>query len=370
MDRNRELAPAVAPVRAMQSGLCQAARTLHALADDSGFAGLVEQLSSLPGAASFAPLQAAASLPVDLAAAPRDESASGGAHRQFVDALARAARSQHGASPAVAAPRAPRPAGVGSPPAAASQSPALASSARTAAALAGAASATAGVAPIAVATAPIADAAGESAAAAGIDRWQVLARVGELVAELEQPGTTADRPPTPASPLAPAPAASPRAFWPVSAAAAAGPATPPVARGQQPPLAGSRPQDERTAAAPLTLDSLVHDCWPAAEQRRGSAAGARAAAATTAAASSASVWPGSPARMPSMLSPQLGEAGRAYSRRNDVTVSANDRIVPGAGSGRVPPVSAAPAAADDDALADRLNRSLVEQAWRAGVDLT
>jgi len=81
------------------------------------------------------------------------------------------------------------------------------------------------------------------------------------------------------------------------------------------------------------------------------------------------------ARASSMLKPQRASSAPtadtlAALRLNE---SANDSTAPAASPGGLAaPPAASPArhALEDEALADQLNRALVEQAWRAGVDLT
>jgi hypothetical protein len=75
----------------------------------------------------------------------------------------------------------------------------------------------------------------------------------------------------------------------------------------------------------------------------------------------------------SMLAPRITPTTRAAALSAGSGVSANDSIAPGIPSAPGPLArgqGSEPRPQDDDALAEQLNRALIEQAWRGGVDLT
>jgi hypothetical protein len=177
--------------------------------------------------------------------------------------------------------------------------------------------------------------------------------------------------------------------------AARGPGAISGAGGAVAPAGQASPsQDPTSALLGMTLlTHMVSDWWPmtlAVNTSMGaldSAAGALTGAlqlpyrSASGAAQVASAHPTAPrnasprgtsARASSVLKPQRAAPADTLAalRLNE---SANDGSAPAASPGALPaPQAASPSrtAPDDEALADQLNRALVEQAWRAGVDLT
>jgi hypothetical protein len=384
MDKNSVIMQAVQPVRQMQSGLNQVSQMVHAMGDEAGFMRLLSQLSSLPSAATFAPLQAASRLPVDIPEAAREEAPSvDGGRQQFLRDMLQGARGRGVDAPPTASPRPSRPARVVS----AIQAPATALRADSGTATQVGVGVGSTVVS-SVASSPLSRQGGQAGGTSpDMGSWVMLERMAQLVAELGQSSARQGQTALPMGQqeAVPQPLAGGRA--PLSRLATSDlapvlgsdPPRPPMQADLQAQKAPPRFAASAAGTSPLTLDSLVQSWWSAANRSPGSASASTAPPASRTAqdapASAAAALRTTAPRAMSVLQPQLSQTGRVAASRTDALAagSANDSVAPGASTGRiVPPFAAGATVAmpDDEALADQLNRALVEQAWRAGVDLT
>jgi hypothetical protein len=412
MDKPGVIAQAVLGVRQVQRSLDQAMQITQGLADVSGFERLLGELTALPGAAEFAPLKAASRLQGDVAEAERaGQIADRAVQAQFIDDLLRGARSMGavGASAAASSKLASAAKHPADKLAAASSSVpdawgGVAQGGGLLGALYGvlANEARSGRgAPQHTAHLPGSLAQGEGAVAQGPQH--MLALLAELTGPLAGApfGISSG---TPFSALLKPPLSAPQAAAPggqrrLAAGSTLSHLVQANSLAAQSPSSGEATDAAATAqpAQPVQgvtgallgmtlLNSLVSDWWPitqgvgasvgALDTAAGALAGAMGLPYRSSQAGHAVAAPARRVapRAPSMLKPQRAPTPAADTlaalRPHE---SANDSIAPAVSSGGLaaPQVAgAAGAAPDDDALADQLNRALVEQAWRAGVDLS
>lgn len=364
MSERDGLAAWVAPFRQAQTLLGEVTDAARTLADDSVFEDVFTRLSSLPSAADFNPLQAAQSLPVDIAPVQAAVEQVASIPRQFVDALQQRARTSSSTDA-----RASSRSAVGTPSQTASRASTRGSSfsAQAFDALQQQASALLS---------------GEKSLPApnqvlhqvmNVTRgsWSALERIAELVQGLE-PATGG--PGEKAATSTPAPANTPAA-----AATARGQRGESTARLQETASRVLGQQGEQAVTGLQLLQGLVDAAWGAVTGGQGvttrpeqTSAGKGASAERNAQAASsnqtASPAPSAQARGSSMLNPQLAtRPGNGSSASSTASAAGSPVSENSTGERSTPP---AIGVTDDDELAERLNRALIEQAWRGGVDLT
>jgi hypothetical protein len=215
---------------------------------------------------------------------------------------------------------------------------------------------------------------------ATIGSWAALERIAELVEQLESkpasgPSVFQEAPEPKGAPL---PLASARAPRP---APGSGPQQ--EQRAQTPEtIVGGKPADDKGEGSRVlpTLQRLVEDAWPPGSTVKSAGGGNNGHAQSDMPSHAGNVAGGAveqtlssnvPApRGASMLNPQL--AGGSKNSTTGIATSAQVAMPTAPTSvsdrGGVSPQSVT--AIRDDELAERLNRALIEQAWRGGVDLT
>jgi hypothetical protein len=214
-----------------------------------------------------------------------------------------------------------------------------------------------------------------SQSAVTLGSWGALESIAALVADLERRAESSPQragkgsAELPARQEAPQAAGAPQPLPSARAPRAAADAVlpqPTGARAQEsiatPPSGASR-----SAATAPSLDGLVQDWWSSSSEPTSK----RASGAQPPAASDS--LPTLAPRSVSMLAPRVTPTTRAAALSAGSSVSANDSIAPGIPSAPGPLArgqGGEPRPQDDDALAEQLNRALIEQAWRGGVDLT
>lgn len=351
------LAAWVAPFRQAQTLLGQVTDAARSLADDTLFEDVFTSLSSLPSAANFNPLQAAQSLPVDIA--PVQAAVEQAAHipRQFIEALQQTARSVASSGDAKATRRSSN---VNS-----GQS-------------------VKGASPSSMSFAAITDRLSElqqqantlltgSKSVPGPSQvlhdalhvtrgsWAALERIAELVQLLEPDAGPGKKPGLgKSSPMAANPSSATRGRSGENAARAAG--TSGRMRGQQ---------GEEAVAGLRMLQGLVDAAWGAVSGAHSDADAPAQASAD--ARNERNAQTASPTRAPSprgasMLNPQLTSRPGGVATTSVQTPSSGSATNDNASS--EPRTQPAAGVINDDELAERLNRALIEQAWRGGVDLT
>lgn len=372
----------VTPLRQAQAVLGQVGEVARTLADDSLFGSLMSQLSALPGAASFNPLQASRQMAVDIAPAQQEAPQENAARRQFVDALQQNARKnatetkpEQAANPVSHSARQ------------ADESQADQSQARHSQTKPQSTDVASIVTP---------EKSGEETSSSSEQRlsvggvvrdtvratlgsWAALERIAELVQQLESSGAAGK---SPAHQEAPEPQGSP---LPLASARAPQPAPGTGPQQEQrvqesPPRAKDAGNNgERVAGNLPTLQDLVDGTWGAVSPRESDVGrgqtqptlplrpnDATGRAAEQMAAAGSSVAP----RGPSMLNPQVagGNKPGAGAAASPAGTSAVSVTTGGSDRGGLLPLNVG--VFPDDELAERLNRALIEQAWRGGVDLT
>lgn len=385
------LSSLVAPFRQAQSLLGQVTNVAQSLAGDTLFGEVMAGLSSLPSAASVNPLQSAQSLPVDnddakgLAAneTGNPEIAGGG----FIAALQAKARSTPLSNPA-----------KGSLQAKGASGKRAQSTPSTPGRFADALQSSALPSPLTVMSGLLNDAQQQASTWLARDipapgrvlqdalratrgSWAALDRIAELVQWLESDAAprrdafTGNNAATAKNAL-PKGASSASMTSSVRGSAGEQLAQTPSALHRQ---SGTRGED--AVIGHSFLQDLVDAAWNAATGAHGQASRGRAGEEAALAGTDRVTGSGSPdvrsargstpaPRGQSMLNPQLstrpGDGGTAGTQQ---TSSSNrSSVTAGATSERSMPPNRD--VINDDDLAERLNRALIEQAWRGGVDLT
>lgn len=367
----------IAPMRQAQSVLGQVSELARTLADDSLFSSLMTQLSALPSAASFNPLQASKNLPVDIPPLQQEAPQENENRRQFIDALQQKARDKSAADANKRSVNTNSSAnGV------ASTSPLEQTHTGNVSAMPAQGRRVSSTTPSQGGEQQVRAAgnAERDTVRATIGSWAALERIAELVQQLESkpvsgPSVFQEAPGPKGAPLPLASARAPR------------------------PAPGSGPQQEQRVQTSETmsgaksaggkgeggselptLQRLVDDAWapgspvqPTGGVNKGqmqsdlpSRTGNGASGAVEQALYSNVPAP----RGASMLNPQLAGGsnksthGTAASTQMAMpTAPTNDGNRSGFSPQSVPVIH-------EDELAERLNRALIEQAWRGGVDLT
>lgn len=369
----------IAPMRQAQSVLGQITEIARTLADDSLFSSLMTQLSALPSAASFNPLQASRKLPVDIAPVQQEAPQASERHRQFVDALQQKAREKKLADSSKSSEIINR----SSQTEVASISTGAQKLSENASQMLSQNGSLSPITPnqggeqqVSVPGSAVRD-----SVRATIGSWAALERIAELVQQLESkpasgPSLSQEAPEPKGAPL---PLASARAPRP---APGSGPQQEQMAQSQaamtSTKAAGGKGDDE--ASGLPTLQRLVEGAWAPGGAVQSVGGASKGQMQSDSAPRSSNVSGGSaeqalsgtaPApRGASMLNPQL--AGSANKPGIGATLSAqvatpNTTSNVGDRGGMSPQNVTV---THDDELAERLNRALIEQAWRGGVDLT
>lgn len=369
-DPARVVTEAVQAMRQAQQLLGASAQVvISTIADEAGYAGVWAQMMALPACADFAPLRSERSWPVDVAQHTQQESPQADAgQRFFTDALLRRARDQR--SPAVPSRPALSVVGAGSNPPAlnrtlgrASSEAALDSSRRD----------------LSDAVASQAQEPRQPSSATGsvvsLGSWAALERIGDLLQDLERhnsreaktQGAGASPVRQDASQSSGAPQAQ-AARAPGAAQGGGGSQQhPQVASAVASSVSRSSPQTSQIGSAPSPLEGLVHDWWSKDKTPERSSVCSGRQGADDAALSSLAP------RGVSMLEPRITPSPRVSSVSSIAPVSAKDSVARGASLDRLADARGQAGEMrlqDDDALAEQLNRALIEQAWRGGVDLT
>ncbi len=367
----------IAPMRQAQSLLGQVSEFARTLADDSLFSSLMTQLSALPAAASFNPLQASQKLPVDIPALQQEAPQENEKRRQFVDALQQKAREKSATDVSKRSVNISSASGVvstssveqkqtGNVPAMPVQGGSISSITPS----------QGGEQQVSMSGSAVRD-----SVRATIGSWAALERIAELVQQLESKPASGSsvfqEAPEPKG--APLPLASARAPRP---APGSGPQQEQMAQSQaamtSTKAAGEKGDD--AASGLPTLQRLVEGAWAPGGVVQSVGGASKGQVQSDGAPRSSNVAGGSaeqaisgkaPApRGTSMLNPQLvgssnkstnGTATSAQVATPNTTSNVGDR-------GGMSPQSVT--VTHDDELAERLNRALIEQAWRGGVDLT
>lgn len=394
-ETNSAFSSLLAPLRQAQSLLGDVGQTAQSLVENSLFGEAVTALTSVPDIARYSPLQSSKQLPVDIPPTTLQgvvsaiADATTGVLQDFTDGLTQKARNGSGRGNAAGKAQAgaggkPKESGAQGSNAQGIGAAGAKAAAGASASNANAASTTAiskGQSRLAQAEASAKDASSASGSnePALLGSWGALEQIAELVNQVETAaenrlvdtgnamlhGLESLFSKAPARTNAGA-AATDRHAAPQKNASAGAPGKS-TAQGQ----AGE-------SAMQSILQSLVNASWQPEDggpfsqgvsgrgnsSRSNASRGAQAEAATQ----SSPIAP----RSPSMLNPQGGRPGSG-------NASATTPVVSGSGSSGNPTTSAsdrtqtAPSSTSvisDDELAERLNRALLEQAWRGGVDLT
>ena len=368
-DPARVVTEAVQAMRQAQQLLGASAQVVSStIADESGYAGLWAQMTALPSCVDFAPLQSTRSWPVDVAQQTQQESPQADAGRRpFVDALVQRARDQR--SPAT--PSRPSLSVVGGA--------TLPSLNRTVGRASSETALDSGRREPADAVAPQAQGISLPPSATGsavsLGSWAALERIGDLLQDLERhtrreakaQGAGASPARQDASQTSGAPQAQ-AARAPGAAQGGGGSQQhPQVASAVASSLSRSAPQTSQIGGAPSPLEGLVHDWWSKDKTPERSSVRSGRQGADDAALSSLAP------RGVSMLEPRITPSPRVSSVSSIAPVSTKDSVARGASLDRLADARGQAGEMrlqDDDALAEQLNRALIEQAWRGGVDLT
>lgn len=362
------LAALLTPFRQAQTLLGQVTDVARSLADDTLFEEVFAGLSSLPSAANFNPLQSAQSLPVDIAPVQAAVEQAAQIPRQFIDALQQKAR--HGSSATHVHARQRQ--ATGPQLQAKSPSPKKGSPLVTL---------TQGLGELQQHANDLLTAGGKSIAAQGQvlqntlkstvqatrGSWAALETIADLVDGFaSEPATPQKSGAGKSSPMATSPQG-------VTSSARGG-------AGEQAAVSTAKTernhgqQGEQEITGLLMLQGLVDAALgglSVGRQHAPSAAGTHGRSDRNAQGVSPSSEAAPSSRGSSMLSPQLssrpGSATIASTSTSGNT--SNERTVSdrAASDRSEPPKSGV---INDDELAERLNRALIEQAWRGGVDLT
>ena len=374
-DPARVVTEAVQAMRQAQQLLGASAQVvISTIADEAGYAGVWAQMMALPACVDFAPLRSARAWPVDVAQHTQQESPQADAgQRFFTDALLRRARDQR--SPA--APSRPALSVVG----AGSNLPSLN---RTLDRASSEAALDSSRRDLSDAVAFQAQEPRQPSSATGsvvsLGSWAALERIGDLLQDLERHTSREAKAlgagASPARQDASQSAGAPQAQAARAPGAAQGGGGSQLAQQAQHPqvaspvassLSRSSPQTSQVGGAPSPLEGLVHDWWSKDKTPERSSVRSGRQGADDAALSSLAP------RGVSMLEPRITPSPRVSSVSSITPVSAKDSVARGASLDRLADARGQAGEMrlqDDDALAEQLNRALIEQAWRGGVDLT
>lgn len=378
----------VAPFRQAQSLLGRISDAARNIADESLFNQLLSELSVLPDAATFSPLQTTCQLPVDIPPAQQPALQEAETKRQFMDALQQGARERSVRAGALGEKAATRQSitveGMASePPAAAlSEIPAV---------FAGfqrqvidiqrrATEVSMGELP------PVLPVSGlqETFRTPFLGSWAALERIAEMVQLLEpQASSEEDRSPA-AQPAGSLMGASPKDGVTSSGSGARGEH---MAQASPQSTGSSAGESGSAAMGAISLQALVNAVWEVTQtqtERQGRKADSVSASrkvrytfhnSDRELQARTTIAPSSPSMLTPRLAPQPASSSAggitAPAARTVATTVAATAGDAGRGqqdrSGLVPQGAAAN---HDEELAEQLNRALIEQAWRGGVDLT